>query len=129
MNYLLDTHALIWFFSGDVKLSDKVRLLMENEEETKFISLVSIWEMGIKQSKGKLTLALPLEEYIEEKLTLKDYKLLPINLQQISTVTRLPFHHNDPFDRLLIAQSIVEKMPIISKDTAFTSYDIQIIWD
>lgn len=128
MKYLLDTHALIWFFSGNPKLSKKVRILMENEDVTKFISLVSVWEMGIKQSKSKLTLAVPLEQYIQEKLTLEDYKILPITLKQLAKITTLPFHHNDPFDRLLIAQAIIEKIPILSKDTAFEPYQIEVIW-
>ena len=67
--------------------------------------------MGIKQSKGKLTLAVPLEQYIQEKLTLEDYKILPITLKQLAKITTLPFHHNDPFDRLLIAQAITEQIP------------------
>lgn len=128
MKYLLDTHALIWFFSGNPKLSEKVRLLMENEEQTKLISLASVWEMGIKQSKGQLTLALPLEQYIEEKLTFEDYEILPITLKQLAKITMLPFHHNDPFDRLLIAQAITEKIPLLSKDTAFEPYKVEVIW-
>ncbi len=97
MKYLLDTHALIWFFSGNSKLSTKVRLLMDNEEITKLITLTTVWEMGIKQSKGKLTLAVPLEQYIQDKLTLEDYEILPITLKQLAKITTLPFHHNDPF--------------------------------
>ena len=128
MKYLLDTHALIWFFSGNSKLSEKVRLLMENEEITKLISLTSVWEMGIKQSKGKLTLAVPLEQYIQDKLTLEDYEILPITLKQLAKITTLPFHHKDPFDRLLIAQAITEQIPLLSKDTAFEPYEIEVIW-
>lgn len=128
MKYLLDTHALIWFFSGNSKLSTKARLLMENEEITKLISLASVWEMGIKQSKGKLTLAVPLEQYIQDKLTLEDYEILPITLKQLAKITTLPFHHNDPFDRLLIAQAITEQLPLLSKDNAFEPYEIEVIW-
>jgi PIN domain nuclease of toxin-antitoxin system len=128
MKYLLDTHALIWFFSGSPKLSEKVRILMENEEQTKLISLATVWEMAIKQSKGKLTLAVPLEQYIQDKLTLEDYEILPITLKQLAKITTLPFHHNDPFDRLLIAQAITEQIPLVSKDTAFEPYEIEVIW-
>ena len=128
MKYLLDTHALIWFFSGNSKLSQKARLLMENEEITKLISLTTVWEMGIKQSKGKLTLAVPLQQYIQDKLTLEDYEILPITLKQLAKITTLPFYHNDPFDRLLIAQAMTEQIPLLSKDTAFEPYEIEVIW-
>ena len=128
MKYLLDTHTLIWFFSGNPKLSERVRILMENEEQVKLISLASVWEMGIKQSKSKLTLALTLEQYIRDKLTLEDYEVLPITFKQLAQITMLPFHHNDPFDRLLIAQAIIEKIPLVSKDTAFEPYEIEVIW-
>ena len=101
---------------------------MENQEQIKLISLASVWEMGIKQSKGKLTLALPLEQYIRDKLTLEDYEILPITLKQLAKITTLPFHHNDPFDRLLIAQAITEQIPLVSKDTAFEPYKIEVIW-
>ena len=84
--------------------------------------------MVIKQSKGKLTLALPLEQYIQDKLTLEDYEILPITLKHLAKITALPFHHNDPFDRLLIAQAITEQIPLVSKDTAFESYEIKVIW-
>lgn len=128
MIYLLDTHSLIWFFSGDEKLSNRVRDLIENEANIKLISLASIWEMGIKQSKGKLTLAYPLEEYIEKKIELSDFQLLPINLKHLGQITKLPFYHNDPFDRLLIAQAIIENVSIVTKDSAFNQYEIDIIW-
>ncbi len=90
--------------------------------------MTSVWEMGIKQSKGKLTLAVPLEQYIQDKLTLEDYEILPITLKQLATITTLPFHHNDPFDRLLIAQAITEQIPLLTKDTAFEPYEIEVIW-
>jgi PIN domain nuclease of toxin-antitoxin system len=85
--------------------------------------------MAIKQSKNKLTLALPLEDYIQQKLNLQDFELLPINLNHLGIISSLPFHHNDPFDRLIIAQAIVEKIPILSRDLAFDAYGIQRIWD
>jgi len=129
MYYLLDTHALIWFFSGHPNLSDFVRNIMEDRQHCKLISLASVWEMAIKQSKGKLTLVLPLEEYIEEKIKLEDFDLLPITLEQLSMISTLPFHHKDPFDRLLIAQSIVEKIPLLSRDSAFDYYPVTRLWD
>ncbi len=128
MKYLLDTHSLIWFFAGHPNLSNKIREIMEDDNHQKLISLVSVWEMGIKQSKGKFNLSLPLEDYINNKIKLEDFDLLPIKLNHVSLITSLPFHHNDPFDRLLIAQSIIENIPILSKDIAFDAYDVNRLW-
>ncbi|NEQ74409.1 MAG: type II toxin-antitoxin system VapC family toxin [Okeania sp. SIO2C9] len=129
MRLLLDTHSLIWFFTGSSNLSDTGRILMENPTHQKLISLASVWEMAIKQSKGKLTLTLPLEPYIEEKIKLEDFATLPIKLKHLSLVSNLPFHHNDPFDRLLIAQAITEKIPILSRDSIFDQYNVNRIWN
>ena len=128
MKYLLDTHSLVWFFAGHPNLSNKVREIMEDDNHQKLISLVSVWEMGIKQSKGKFNLSLPLEDYINNNIKLEDFDLLPIKLNHVSLITSLPFHHNDPFDRLLIAQSIIENIPILSKDIAFDAYDVNRLW-
>lgn len=129
MKFLLDTHALIWFFSGNSHLSNTVRELMENTNHEKNISMASVWEMAIKQSKGKLTLLLPLETYITQKINLEDFALLSIQLNHLGIISTLPFHHNDPFDRLLIAQAVVENIPILSRDVAFDAYPIKRIWD
>jgi PIN domain nuclease of toxin-antitoxin system len=129
MRLLLDTHSLIWFFSGHPNLSATARQLMEDTTQQKLISLASVWEMGIKQSKGKLTLSLPLEDYIKEKIKLEDFELLPIQLNHLGVISTLPFHHNDPFDRLLIAQAMTENIPILSRDSAFNNYHLNRIWD
>ena len=129
MKLLLDTHSLIWFFSGDPKLSNTARIYMEDVNHQKLISLATVWEMAIKQSKNKLTLALPLEDYIQQKLKIEDFELLPIHLNHLAIISTLPFHHNDPFDRLIIAQAMVEKIPILSRDLAFDSYGVKRIWN
>ena len=124
MQVLLDTHALIWFFSGNEKLNGTARNLIEDINNIKYISVASVWEMAIKQSQGKLTLSVSLEHYIAEKLQLEDFNLLQIKLSHLNLVCQLPFYHKDPFDRLLIAQSIVENIYIISQDSIFTLYPI-----
>jgi PIN domain nuclease of toxin-antitoxin system len=129
MKLLLDTHSLIWFFAGNDKLSNRVRNLMEDIDQQKLISLASVWEMAIKQSKGRLTLGLRLEDYIQSKLNLEDFELLPIQLNHLEIISTLPFYHSDPFDRLLIAQAIAEKLPILSRDSAFDAYQVKRIWD
>ena len=124
MQVLLDTHALIWFFSGNEKLNGTARNLIEDINNIKYISVASVWEMAIKQSQGKLTLSVSLEHYIAEKLQLEDFNLLQIKLSHLNLVCQLPFYHKDPFDRLLIAQSIVENIYIISQDSIFNLYPI-----
>ena len=130
MRLLLDTHTLIWFFAGDSQLSANARILIEDEDNNKLVSIASIWEMAIKESKGHLNLSLPLHEYIAQKLSLEDFNLLNINLDHLSQIVTMPFYHKDPFDRLLIAQAIMEGIPILSKDSAFDAYskNLNLIW-
>ena len=128
MRILLDTHTLIWFFAGDSQLSATARILIEDEDNHKLVSIASIWEIAIKESKGLLNLSVPFEDYIRQKLSLEDFNLLNINLDHLNAIVTMPFHHKDPFDRLLIAQSMVEGIPILSKDSAFDAYSINRIW-
>lgn len=128
MRILLDTHTLIWFFAGDSQLSINARILIEDEDNNKLLSVATVWEMAIKNSKGHLNLSLPFQEYIEHKLSLEDFNLLDIDLAHLFAIVTMPFHHKDPFDRLLIAQAIVEGIPILSKDSAFDAYSINRIW-
>jgi len=130
MRLLLDTHTLIWFFAGNSQLSTNARILIEDEDNNKLVSIASIWEMAIKQSNGDLNLSLPLHEYIAQKLSLEDFNLLNINLEHLSEIVTMPFHHKDPFDRLLIAQAIREGIPILSKDSKFDAYskNVNLIW-
>jgi PIN domain nuclease of toxin-antitoxin system len=125
MRFLLDTHSLLWFFSGDTQLSDRTRAIMEDINQTKLISLASVWEMAIKLSKNKLTLAIPLEDYINQKIQFQDYELLPIRLHHLNLISTLPFFHNDPFDRLLIAQALADNLPILSCDVSLDAYKIK----
>jgi PIN domain nuclease of toxin-antitoxin system len=129
MQFLLDTHTLLWFFSGNSQLSDFGRNLIEDINHQKLISIASAWEIAIKQSKNKLTLAIPLEDYLQQKIQLDDFELLTIQLNHLTLVSTLPFYHNDPFDRLLIAQAMTENIPILSKDSAFDAYRVKRIWD
>ena len=128
MRILLDTHTLIWFFAGDSKLSTNARILIENEDNHRLVSIASIWEIAIKESKGNLNLSVPFQEYIGQKLSLENFNILNINLDHLNAIVTMPFHHKDPFDRLLIAQSMVEGIPILSKDSAFDAYSINRIW-
>ncbi|MFP4653923.1 MAG: type II toxin-antitoxin system VapC family toxin [Phormidium sp.] len=129
MRLLLDTHTVLWFFMGNSRLSDKVRDLVEDGHNHKLISVAMVWEMSIKQSQNKLTLEKTASDYIEDKIRLDDFELLPIQLNHLRILSSLPFYHKDPFDRLLIAQAMQENIPILSKDIAFNAYPIQRIWD
>lgn len=125
---LLDTHTFIWFVLDSPKLSLTLRRSIEDENNEKLLSTASIWEIAIKQSTGKLYFGLPFRVFIEQQLSLNSIELLNINLDHIAVVATLPLHHRDPFDRLLIAQSMVEQIPILSADSAFDAYAIYRLW-
>ena len=125
MKYLLDTHALIWFIEGNNQLSAHARQLMEDESNELFISVASLWEMAIKISIGKLNLVQPFETLFPGQLEINNIQILDISVDHLREVSRLPFHHRDPFDRLMIAQAKVEGFPIISVDAAFDAYGVQ----
>jgi len=128
MSVLIDTHTLLWFIMGNPKLSTTARSLIDNPDIQPFISTASWWEIAIKVSIGKLTLTQPIEILISEQLALNGIDLLEINRKHIVAVSQLPYHHGDPFDRMIIAPGIVEQFPIVSRDKAFDAYDITRLW-
>ncbi len=128
MRLLLDTHTFIWFVIGDPRIRPDLRERIANENNQKLLSKASVWEVAIKQSIGKLNFARPFRDVIEQQLATNGIDLLDISLAHIEIVASLPRHHRDPFDRLIIAQGIVENLPIISADTIFDAYPIQRIW-
>ena len=127
MNYLLDTHALIWFLNGDKSLSSKARKAIESNEAINFVSVVSLWEIAIKISLDRLELKTSFEN-IGEEINSNNFQMLPITFQDTLILSSLPFHHRDPFDRLLISQGINNKFTIISKDEYFENYEIKVLW-
>lgn len=128
MKYLLDTHTLLWFLKGEKKLSDKARQLIDNRHNEKCLSIVSLWEIAIKVSLGKLVLNKPFDRLFPEQLDFNRIEILDITADSLIKLTTLPFHHRDPFDRLIIAQALVEELPIIGADTAFDAYGISREW-
>ncbi len=128
MHLLLDTHAFLWYVWGDPQLSFTARDLIDDTANSKYISVASIWEMAIKISIGKLTLAKPLDTFLIDHLDGNGFIILPIDRAHAEQVVTLPFHHRDPFDRMLVAQCQVERLPLISADTVFHKYSIQIHW-
>lgn len=125
---MLDTHTFIWFVTDSPKLSVIVKQLIEDENNEKLLTTASVWEMAIKYSSGKLSFGQPFRVFIEQQITLNSIDLLNINLSHIDIVATLALHHRDPFDRLLIAQAMVEQIPILSAAKAFDAYLIQRIW-
>ena len=128
MRYLLDTNALLWFLTGDEKLSDRARQLIDDPSNEKFLSIVSLWEIAIKVRLEKLELDKPFEQVFPERLDFNGIQILDITVDSLTKLTTLPFHHRDPFDRLIIAQGLVEGLPIISVDTVFDAYSINREW-
>jgi PIN domain nuclease of toxin-antitoxin system len=125
---LLDTHSFLWFINGSPQISTNARTLIEDASNQPLLSAASLWEMAIKLSLGKLSLAQPFEVLIPQQMRLNGIKLLGIEIEHTAAVSKLPFHHRDPFDRLLIAQAMVEQMPIVSADMAFDTYSIKRLW-
>lgn len=128
MKLLLDTHSFLWFISGDAKLSANARMLIEDASNQSMFSIASVWEMAIKVSIGKLRLGQSFETLIPQQIKLNGIELLKISFSHTAVVATLPLNHRDPFDRLLIAQAIVEKIPIVSGDPAFDTYAITRLW-
>lgn len=128
MNILLDTHAFLWFVQDDPKLSAAARALIENSESRPFLSIASLWEIAIKISLGKLQLTQPYEEFVPQQLAMNGIGILNVTIEHTAAVATLPFHHRDPFDRLLAVQSKIEEMTLVSADPAFDAYAAKRVW-
>ncbi|MGB5593239.1 MAG: type II toxin-antitoxin system VapC family toxin [Crocosphaera sp.] len=126
-DFLLDTHAFIWLSENDSNLPNNLREMIDIAD-TVYVSIVSLWEMAIKLNLGKLSLQRSYET-IEQELESSDILLLPITFIDTLQISRLPLHHRDPFDRMLIAQAINKSLILISRDTQFDAYPIQRIWE
>ena len=128
MRLILDTHAFLWFVLNDSRLSAVARDLMVTIDNELLISPASYWEIAIKVSIGKYQVPGLFQEWMDRQLLTNDFRVLPIHTSHAAKVATLPFHHRDPFDRLLIAQSLTENIPIISVDKKFDQYSIQRKW-
>jgi len=125
---LLDTHAFLWFLLADPKLSFPAQKLISDAQTTVNISPSTYWEIAIKISLGKYALPEPYALFMERELAINNFTILPILPRHTAILTELPFHHRDPFDRLLIAQSIAEAIPLVSCDDAIDAYGVSRIW-
>ena len=127
MRTVIDTHALIWYIEGDNKLSNKAISVIENLDNQIFVSKASLWELAIKISLGKLHISVGFED-LEVFLIENGFTILDYNFDHLVTLMSLQYHHKDPFDRLIIAQSITNRYKIITTDKSFEKYDVEIIW-
>jgi PIN domain nuclease of toxin-antitoxin system len=125
---LLDTHTFLWFVTADPKLSPAAERLIVDGGNEVLLSVASIWEIAIKVSIGRLPLPEPVDTFIPEHTRRNHITLLPIEPRHVFEVARLPLHHRDPFDRLLIVQAAVEGLPLVSADSVFDSYPVKRVW-
>lgn len=128
MKLLLDTHTFLWWIRDDDSLGRRARKAIADERNQCFLSMASCWEMAIKKGLGKLDVPEPLDGFVAEQVAANRFSILPIDLRHVSHVSRLAFHHRDPFDRLLAAQATEESMSIASADPIFQKYGIERVW-
>jgi PIN domain nuclease of toxin-antitoxin system len=128
MRLLLDTHILIWAVDQPTNLSTAAATTLQDPANERFLSAGALWEIAIKVGLGKLTLSQPYRQWIEKAIADLRLAVLPITIDHAEVLTGLPHHHRDPFDRLLVAQSLVEIMPLVSADSQLDSYAITRIW-
>jgi len=128
MKALLDTHAFLWWITDDPRLSARARKIIANGENTLFLSAASGWEIAIKAKLGRLKLPDDPERFIPKQLAVNAFESLPIQMSHVLHVYKLPDHHRDPFDRLLVAQAQLEKLPILTADPLIARYRVKTIW-
>ena len=128
MNVLLDSHAFLWFVWEDPQLTASAKALIENPANRKFVSIATCWEIAIKVGVKKLNLGEPATTFLPRELSMNKFDVLGIELAHVTFIETLPPHHKDPFDRLLIAQSLLETMPIVSADAMLDPYGVTRLW-
>lgn len=127
MNLLLDTNALIWWLDDDPRLGSEARRCIADSKNTVAVSVASGWEIAIKFGLGRLKLAAPPEEWLEREIIENGFRLLPFDLEEALVAGALPHHHRDPFDRMLIAQTRVNRLTFLTSDRVVEAYDIPVM--
>ncbi len=128
MKYLLDTHTFLWWITDDTSLLDKAKKIITNVDSTLFLSAASGWEIAIKARLGKITLPDDITTFIYEQISINAINELPIRINHTLQTYLLPEHHRDPFDRILVSQSLLEMLPIITGDSLISKYKVKVIW-
>lgn len=127
MNALLDTHSFLWWCTDPNKLSAPALTVLRDPLNTIWLSVISVWEILIKHQIGKLRLPSTMSMLLAQQQA-NGISILPVSLRHVLAVEHLPLHHKDPFDRILIAQSLTQGYPLLSADVQFRQYPIQVIW-
>jgi PIN domain nuclease of toxin-antitoxin system len=125
---LLDTHAFLWWVEGTPAVGRRARAVLANPDNDVLVSIASCWELAIKLSLGKLRLAQSLDRFIPEQLRLNGFSLLDVQLRHVARIADLPFHHRDPFDRLLVAQALEDDLTVVSADRVLRKYGVALVW-
>ena len=128
MRLLLDSHAFLWFILGDQRLSDRARLAIAAADTDVLISPATLWEMAIKVRLGKYTLPGPFGPFMDTQLTSNRIRLLPVEVRHTAILASMPFHHRDPFDRLIVAQALAESIGVVSVDAMLDAYGVSRLW-
>ena len=128
MNLLLDTHTFLWFIAGDSRLSQPARSAIEDVNNNRYVSMASLWEIAIKVSVDKLKLSEPFEVLIPEQLAENRIEPLNISVDHTALIASMPFHHRDPFDRLIAAQAKTDQLTLVSADEVFDTYEVARHW-
>ncbi|HMF13829.1 MAG TPA: type II toxin-antitoxin system VapC family toxin [Gemmataceae bacterium] len=128
MRLLLDTHALLWSVDDPQKLSTVALAAIQDPANDRLLSAATVWELAIKVGLGKITLSLPYRQWMAKGIADLKLNILPVTVEYADRQSTLPPHHKDPFDRLVIAQALVEGIPIVSADAAFDPYGVTRIW-
>lgn len=129
MNVLVDTHAILWWFAGDKRLSSSAKRILENPViNRRLVSVASLWEIAIKIGTGGLTVRDLTLDIIVDRLAEQEFAILPIRVADLLQLERLPLIHRDPFDRLLIAQALEENVPLLTADRLITQYRVKTAW-
>lgn len=128
MKLLLDTHTLYWYVEDDPKLSSTAQSLIRDASNEVYVSPASYWEMAIKVSLGKWIFHRPYEEFMDMVLNAYGFQIFHVLPTHTAQLIAMPFHHNDPFDRLLVAQALAESIPVVSIDGHLDSYGITRLW-
>ncbi len=127
-SYLIDTHVAIWLASEPDNLSQLVKKIYLDDKNKLYLSVASIWEMAIKISLKKLVLPISLRDFLNDHILANHMDILHLKPDHCARVSEMPFYHRDPFDRVLVAQALHEKMSLISKDSVFRKYDCELVW-
>jgi PIN domain nuclease of toxin-antitoxin system len=125
---LLDSHAFLWFILGDQRLSDRARVAIAAADTDVLISPATLWEMAIKVRLGRYTLPGPFGPFMDTQLTSNRIRLLPIEVRHTAILASMPFHHRDPFDRLIVAQALAESIGVVSVDAMLDAYGVSRLW-